>query len=191
MTVRNVLALMEALETGFPRALERAVDSIVRELPLPDSTIRELPISLRRLAQDTYQCWPRMEGAVATVGAALKRLSTEDLALGIISESISKNLHGINPVVEKLPEDVEAISESMLYRLRFAFQCETLAQIAYWHLAMRTTRKGSIGQCPECGGFFERSHKSQLFCPPTPEEIKKTKRAQSKCGMRNRIRRQR
>ena len=184
LTIRNVLHLYKALHGGRQMAIDAAVKEIVRQMPKGEDS------------EELIQCWARMEGARGIVSAELKPLSSEDLALKIIADSITKNLEGTHPVINTHTLGDDEIHESKITRLEFSFRHTALVECAYWRLAMLLSTKGVVAQCVGCGGFFERTDKRQKFCPPTEQEVNEArygrrKRPQSKCGLRDRTKRHR
>ena len=150
-TIRNILALIEALNNKTPQFLEQLLDTIVQELPY------------RVASKELYQCWFHMDGAQGREVMELTRHSPKELALKIIANSISENLEGTRPFIEKSRAYENQLSDSILSRLQFTFRYQAMIQCAYWHIAMLLTRNGTIRQCHECSGFFECTDKRQTF----------------------------
>jgi hypothetical protein len=198
LTVRNVLKLHKALQDGRSGVLDEVLaDDIVVLGPSTDmATLRPESLTPADNPNDLKQWWRRMERHQAKISVEMNKLSSELLALKIISTSISKNLEGTNPVVDIKPSDNTDFHDSKLGRLQFSFRHKAPVQCAYWRLAMLVSTLGSVAQCRECGGFFERTDKRQNFCPPSDEQVNKSRygtggRAQSLCSLRNRARRHR
>ena len=182
-TIRNVLTLFKALQSEKPDTLDQALNSILSPRPITQD------------APDTYPSWLWMRRSRVSVTFPFNQ-TPEELALKIISDSISKNLEGTSPAIEIEPDVAGQAPASPLSRLHFTFRWNALVEAAYWHLGTVVTAGRRIARCKECGGFFEKTDRRQEFCPPSEEEKIEARhgvrsRAQSKCALRYRVRQQR
>lgn len=106
-----------------------------------------------------------------------------------ISEIVSSNIAGIRQAVYVNPGISEDSSEARVKQSRpwlsQRYQVDTLVEAIWSHLANLVTSRSSIALCKECGAYFERSDKRQLFCPP-PEDYFHSKgtRVVSLCSSR-------
>lgn len=96
---------------------------------------------------------------------------------------------------QRVPElSTDPIGETIAYpsysrtppvgvRVEFRWRC--LLDVINWHIAYFATGERRLGRCEECGSYFDRTDARQRFCPPEGES------QQSRCGARNRARRNR
>ena len=113
----------------------------------------------------------------------------EKEALLTILEAVSAHLHSIEQYLTIYePENLWSHDSSV----EFGYKFQSLAQVAYWHLARMVTQGQTVARCKECRALFSQSDRRQRFCPPSEIEIVAAdvsdSRAQSKCGMRFRTR---
>jgi hypothetical protein len=90
---------------------------------------------------------------------------------------LNLNLRGVSRRVGLAADTGKPLGPTFLF--------PSLLNHVYWHLANAFEGGIDLAKCEECGKWFAQTHRSQRFCPPPPGIEK------SRCGSRNRTRRNR